>query len=85
MIAIKTTDITQDFKRIANLIMGGEKVLVSRPKNENLVLITEAEYNELDRLRQNAAYLSMLNKSRQELTEGKTVSYSMEQLEEMAK
>jgi len=53
MIAIKTTDLTQNFKHIAKIIVGGEKVLISRPQNENLVLLTEKEYNEMDRLRQN--------------------------------
>ncbi len=85
MIAIKTADLTQDFKRIANRIIGGEKVLISRPRNENLVIITEKEYNELERLRSNAEYLSMLEKSRQELIEGKTVTMTIEQLENMAK
>jgi len=52
MIAIKTADLKQDFKNIANRITKGEKVLISRPKNENIVMITETEYNELDKLRQ---------------------------------
>ena len=52
MIAIKTADLKQDFKGIANRITKGEKVLISRPKNANIVMITETEYNELDKLRQ---------------------------------
>ena len=51
MIAIKTADLKQDFKSIANRIAQGEKVLIARPKNENIIMITEAEYNELDKLR----------------------------------
>ena len=52
MIAVKTADVTQDFKSVADRIMRGEKVLISRPKNENIVMITEREFNELDKLRQ---------------------------------
>ena len=52
MIAIKTADVTQDFKNVAERIMRGEKILISRPKNENIVMITEQEYNELDKLRE---------------------------------
>ena len=48
MIAIKTADLTQDFKKYADRIMRGENVLISRPHNENLVIITEQEYNELN-------------------------------------
>jgi len=55
MIAIKTADLKQDFKNIANRIANGEKVLISRPKNENIVMITEEEYNELDKLRSKMA------------------------------
>ena len=51
MIAIKTADLTQDFKSVADRVMRGEKILISRPKNENLVLVTEKEYSELDELR----------------------------------
>jgi len=51
MIAVKTLDVTQDFKSIADRIMQGEKILISRPKNENIVMITETEYNELEKIR----------------------------------
>ena len=47
MVAIKTADLTQDFKRVADRVIKGERILISRPRNENLVLITEAEYNTL--------------------------------------
>ena len=53
MIAVKTLDVTQDFKSIADRIMRGERVLISRPKNENIVMITETEYNQLNKLREN--------------------------------
>ena len=55
MVAIKTADLKQDFKKIANRIANGEKVLISRPKNENIVMITEGEYNELDKPRSKMA------------------------------
>ena len=54
MIAVKTLDVTQDFKNIAERIMKGERILISRPKNENIVMITETEYNQLNKLRENA-------------------------------
>ena len=54
MIAVKTVDVTQDFKRIAERIVQGEKILISRPKNENIVMITETEYNQLNKLRESA-------------------------------
>ena len=55
MIAIKTADLTQNFKEIANQVIAGEIVVVSRPKNENIVLITEKEYNDLNKSRKELA------------------------------
>ena len=55
MIAIKTADLTQNFKEIANQVIAGETVVVSRPKNENIVLITEKEYNDLNKSRKELA------------------------------
>jgi len=55
MISVKTLDVTQDFKKVANRIMQGERILISRPKNENIVMITETEYNQLNKLREKAA------------------------------
>ena len=55
MIAIKTADLTQDFKRVADRIIQGETFLISRPRNENIVMITEKEYNELAEIRKKAA------------------------------
>ena len=60
MVAIKTADLRQDFKQIADRVMQGEKILISRPKNENLVIITEAEYNELEKLRAKTARAELM-------------------------
>ena len=83
MIAIKTANLTQNFREIANLITGGETVLVSRPRNENLVVITEKEYNELERLRQNAQYLAKIDESLKQAQKGEVVKYSKAQMREM--
>lgn len=85
MIALKTTDIRNDFKKVSNLIFTGEKVLISRPHNENLVILSEKEYNELEKLRRNNEYLAKIDSSFQQLAEGHTVVKTMEELEAMAK
>ena len=85
MIALKTIDIKNDFKRISNLILGGEKVLISRPRNENLIILTEKEYNELEKIRRNNEYLLKIDKSLQQVSEGKIVTKTMEELEAMTK
>ncbi|MDR3122108.1 MAG: type II toxin-antitoxin system Phd/YefM family antitoxin [Clostridiales bacterium] len=84
VIAIKTADLTQNFKQIADsIVYNGEKVLISRPRNENLVVITEKEYNEMDKARRNAEYLAMLNESYEQAMNGEVVMYTKEQMRAM--
>jgi antitoxin YefM len=84
VIAIETADLTQNFKQIADRIfLHGEKVLIARPRNENLVVITEKEYNELEKARRNAEYLSRLDESIQSLERGEGIDITMEEMEAM--
>ena len=45
MVALKTADIRNEFKKVSDMVHTGEKVLISRPRNENLVILSEKEYN----------------------------------------
>ena len=83
MIAIKTVDIRNDFKRISDLVSAGEKILIARPHNQNLVVLSEKEYNELDKARRNAEYLAKIDESRRELDEGNTYTFTVDELEAM--
>lgn len=85
MIALKTTDIRNDFKKISKLIFAGERVLISRPHNENLVILSEKEYNELEKIRRNNEYLAKIDMSMEQLSQGRTIVKTMEELEDMAK
>ena len=84
MIALRTVDIRNDFKRVSDLINTGEKVLIARPRNENLVLLSEKEYNELDRLRRNAEYFAKIDDAIQQVADGRVVVKTIEELEVMA-
>lgn len=85
MIALKTTDIRNDFKKISNLVRTGEKILVSRPHNENLVILSEKEYNELEKTRRNNEHLAKIERPIEQLSQGHTVVKTIEELEDMAK
>jgi antitoxin YefM len=85
MIALKTVDLRNDFKRVSELVNAGEKVLIARPHNENLVVISEKEYNELDKARRNAEYLAKIDAAMERVSQGRVVVKTMEELEEMAK
>ncbi len=83
MLAVKSMDVRENFKEWCNKVIGGETLIVSRPKNENVVIVSEKEYNEMVKAKRNAEYLAKLDKSFQQLEEGKTVSFSMEELRAM--
>lgn len=57
----------------------------SRPHNQNLIVISEAAYRELEKLRRNAEYLTKLERSIQQFKEGKVVVKTMDELLEMEK
>ena len=76
-------DVRENFKEWCNKVIGGETLVVSRPRNENVVIISEKEYNEMAKAKKNAEYLEMLDKSFQQLEEKKTISFSMEELRAM--
>lgn len=83
MIALKTEDMKTKFKEISELVTAGEKILIARPHNENLVVLSEKEYNILEKAWRNAEYLAMIEKSVQQLAEGKVVVKTIEELEAM--
>jgi antitoxin YefM len=85
MIAIRGSQLRDNFKSICDKVIGGETVIVSRPDSKNVVVVSEDEYNAMQKAARNAAYLNKLDKSIQQHTDGMTVTKTMEELEEMAR
>ena len=83
MLAVKSVNVRDNFKEWCDKISMGETVVISRPRNENIYMINEAEYNALQKAKRNAEYLAMLDKSYKELRDGKVVVKTMEDLEAM--
>ena len=63
MLAVKSMDVRENFKEWCNKVIGGETLIVSRPRNENVVIVSEKEYNEMAKAKRNAEYLAMLDRS----------------------
>ena len=63
MLAVKSMDVRENFKEWCNKVINGETLIVSRPKNENVVIVSEKEYNEMVKAKRNAEYLAKLDKS----------------------
>ena len=81
MIALKTVDMRNDFKKVSEIIKNGERVLISRPHNDNLVVLSEKEYNELEKVYRNAKYLAKIEKGISEIEQGKGITLKIEDLE----
>lgn len=83
MLAVKSMDVRENFKEWCNKVISGETLVVSRPRNENVVIVSEKEYNEMVKAQRNAEYLAMLDRSYKQLENGETISFSMEELQAM--
>ena len=81
MTAVKSIDLRDNFKNFCDKVFRGETIIISRPKNENVVMISEDEYNSLQKAKHNAEYLAMLEKSFSEAKEGNIVIKNVEDLE----
>lgn len=80
MLAVKSMDVRDNFKALCDKIFCGETLIVSRPKNENIVMISEKEYNDLMKAKRNAEYLAMLDKSMAEAESGGFITKTMDEL-----
>lgn len=83
MIATKQMDLRANLKKYFDIAFSGEPVIVSRKQNKNVVVISEREYNELQRAKRNAEYLKRLNESMAQANEGQTITLSLDELRAM--
>lgn len=83
MIATKPLDLRTNLKKYMDFAFRGEPVVIARPKNENVVMLSEQEYNELAKAKQNAEYLQRIDHSYEQLAKNQTISFSLEELQEM--
>lgn len=80
MLTVKSMDVRDNFKAWCDKVFYGETLIISRPKNENVVMISEKQYNEIMKSIKNVEYLSMLETSMAEAESGGFVVKSMEEL-----
>jgi antitoxin YefM len=76
MIAVRATDLKSNFKNVCRRVSEGNTVVIPRPKNENIVLLSEKRYNELE-------YIEKLEVARRQSSEGRIVRKTMAELEAM--
>lgn len=83
MIATKPIEFRSNLKKYMDDAYQGEPVVVVRPRNENVVVVSEQDYNALLKAKANAEYLARLDRSLDELKQGKTISLSLDELRSM--
>ena len=81
MLAVKSMDVRDNFKNFSEKVINGETLIISRPKNENVVMLSEAEYNKMMKAKKNADYLAMLDKSMAEAESGGFIPKTISELE----
>lgn len=84
MKAIRANELRDNFKQYADMAANGETIIVSRPKNRNVIIISEDEYNSLVKARKNTEYLAMIDASMGEFEAGKGITETLAKLEKMA-
>ena len=83
MIATKPVEIRNRQKAYFDQAFLGETIIVSRPKNQNVVIIGEREYNAMLKAIRNAEYLEHLDRSYEQLKRGDVIVKSLDELEAM--
>lgn len=80
MIATKQMDVRANIKKYFDMAFSGETVIVSRKENKNVVIISESEYNELEKAKKNTEYLAKLNRADEQNKNGQVVTKTMDEL-----
>ena len=84
MIATKQIDLRPNINKYLHNAYNRVPLIQSHKENKNVVVISEAEYNNLQKAKRNAEYLAHLDRSFEQLERGEVVVKSMEDLERMA-
>lgn len=77
MMAVRSIDLRTNLKAICDKVFSGEPMIISRPKNENVVLISEKQYEEYERMKRNAEYIAKLDRGFEQIASGKGVEHEL--------
>ena len=81
MLAVKSMDVRDNFKSLCDMVFNGETLIISRPKNENIVMLSEHEYNEMMKAKRSSDYLAMIDQSMSEAKAGGFITKTISDLE----
>lgn len=85
MLAVNYSTIRENLKSYCDKVTDdNETVIVTRKNGKNVVIISLAEWNELQHALRNAEYLGRLNRSISDVKAGRGIVKAMDELEAMA-
>ena len=79
--AIRGIDLKNNFKEFCDRAFHGEDLIISRPKNENIVLMSVPKYEEIQKVKNNYEYLMKLARGNEDIEKGNLVIKTIEDLE----
>ncbi len=85
MRTIEATEPSGQFKKVIDLAVNGEAILVSTPSRQSVVVLSEGEYKAMAKAQKNAQYQAKIEQSIADVRAGKVIAKTMEKLEAMAK
>ena len=83
MVTARQVDLRNQMKSYFDMAFNGETVFVPRRENKNVYIISQIEYENLQKAKRNAEYLTMLDHSIEQLNNNEVVLKSMEELRAM--
>lgn len=85
MLAVNYSTIRSKLKDYCDKVTdNNETVIVTRKDEKNVVIMSLDKYNDITKAARNAEYLDMIDRSMEQIKQGKVVLKTMEELEEMA-
>ena len=85
MKTIKTADLANDINEVCDWLEQNKQewVIISSPRNKNMVIMTEEEANSLAKIGRNADYLAKLDKGTEAIKNNDLIHVSFEELKAM--
>ncbi len=86
MLAANYTSVRNNLKEYCDKVYDeNETLIVTRKEERNVVMMSLDKYNEMERIINNLNYLAKLAESDRQVKEGRVITRTIEELEEMAK
>jgi PHD/YefM family antitoxin component YafN of YafNO toxin-antitoxin module len=77
---VKPIELRNNQKELLDQAFNGDILLVARPAQKNVVVLSESEFNKRDKALRNAEYPEKLEMSIAQAERGEVVKYTMEEL-----